>query len=265
MRRKCPKCGKMPDIPESGGYCVHCGSYIPPREAAVRSPEQPPAAPPAPGCPWEEMERIGFWKGLWDTITGVLFNPSDFFARMPVVGGIGRPLLFGLLVGSVSSIVESLVGLSGWLWPMWLRHYPGMPEFQEFIPFWASRTALLPLVALSAPMAVLVGMFLWAGIIHLCLMLVGGAQRGFEATFRVVAYSEAASLFRILPFCGGLVAIPWMIVVQVIGFKQAHQISSGKAIGAMVMPLLLCCGCIVSLVLALGVGVFSAFGPGFFK
>ncbi len=264
MRRKCPNCGGMPDIPEDGGYCVHCGTRIPPRQPV------PQPAPPGVGaisttCPWEEMERVGFWKALWDTITGVLFSPADFFARMPVVGGIDRPLLFGLLVGSVSTVVETMVGLSGWFWPTGIRHYPGIPEFPQLFPSWTSHAIMLPLVALSAPMIVLLRTFVWAGIMHLCLMLVGGAQRGFEATFRVVVYSEAASLFRIIPLCGGIVALPWMIVVQVIGFKQAHQISSGKAIGAMVLPLLLCCGCVVSLVLALGVGVFSALGPGLFK
>jgi len=212
------------------------------------------------------MERIGFWKGLCDTITGVLFAPTNFFARMPVVGGIGKPLLFGLLVGTVSTVVEHLVALSGWWWwPMSLRHYPGMADFPQLFPLWISRTALLPLVLLSAPMRVLVGMLVWAGIMHLSLMLVGGARRGVEATFRVVAYSEAASLFSIFPFCGSIIALPWMIVVQVIGFTQAHQISSGKAIGAVLLPLLFCCGCAFSLALALGLGIFSALGPGILK
>ncbi|MBC7186398.1 MAG: YIP1 family protein [Calditrichaeota bacterium] len=260
MRRKCPNCGKMPEIPERGGYCIHCGTYIPPRQV-VASPAPRAAGSTGSGCPWEEMGRVGFWKSLWDTISGVLFSPNTFFARMPVTGGIGKPLLFGLLVGSVSSIVDSIISLSGWLWPMGLRHYPGMAEFPDIFPLWMSRTALVPLVSLTAPMMVLVGMFLWAGILHLCLMLVGGAQRGFEATFRVVAYSEAASLFRILPFCGSVVALPWMIVVQIIGFKQAHQISSGKAVGAMLLPLLLCCACVMSLILTLGIGAISTFLP----
>lgn len=264
MRRKCPSCGKMPEIPEAGGYCSYCGTAIPPR---VQSGSSPPLAPTpsAEGCPWEETERIGFWRGLWDTVSGVLSNPSTFFARMPVVGGIGKPLLFALMVGSLSSIVEHVFALFAWWWPMGWRHYPGMVDLPQVFPFWISRTALLPFAILSAPLMVLVGMFLWAGIMHLCLLLVGGAQRGFEATFRVVAYSEAASLFRLLPFCGGIVALPWMIVVQVIGFKHAHQISSGKAIGAVLLPLLLCCGCIASLVLTLGIGAFSALGPGILR
>ena len=37
-----------------------------------------------------------------------------------------------------------------------------------------------------APVLVVVGLFLVSGIIHLCLMLLGGARRGFEATFRVM-------------------------------------------------------------------------------
>jgi hypothetical protein len=34
------------------------------------------------------------------------------------------------------------------------------------------------------------------------LMLLGGAKRYFEATFRVACFAQAPAVFAIVPFCG---------------------------------------------------------------
>jgi hypothetical protein len=83
-----------------------------------------------------------------------------------------------------------------------------------------------------------------AAILHLMLLLLGGARRGFEATFRVASFSQATSLFFLLPFCGQLVGFVWCLVLYVLGLAEAHQIGHGKAAAAVLLPLvLLCCCC----------------------
>ena len=49
------------------------------------------------------------------------------------------------------------------------------------------------------PIFIAVGLFVWAGILHLLLLLMGGGARGFEATFRVVAYASRRNLIQIVP------------------------------------------------------------------
>ena len=69
-----------------------------------------------------------------------------------------------------------------------------------------------------AALALYLGMG-WAGILVggemfaalpgpvIVLMLVGGNKLGFEATFRVAAYGEAASILALVPFCGGVIGV----------------------------------------------------------
>jgi hypothetical protein len=91
-------------------------------------------------------------------------------------------------------------------------------------------------------------------------MLFGGAPRGFEATLRVRCYAEAASLFRLVPFCGMPIFVIYSLVLTIVGLSEAHGIGRGRAAAAVLLPLLfLCCCCVGAIVLAVG-GLASALG-----
>jgi hypothetical protein len=79
-------------------------------------------------------------------------------------------------------------------------------------------------------------------------MIVGGANNGFEATVRVVCYAQTAQLAGIVPFCGGLIAAIWAIVLYVIGLATAHRTTQGKAVLAVLLPVVLCCAFVAALV-----------------
>jgi hypothetical protein len=51
------------------------------------------------------------------------------------------------------------------------------------------------------------------------------------------------NVLGLLPFCGGLVAIVWWLVVASIGLSVVHRISIGQAILALLLPLFVCCCC----------------------
>ena len=105
-------------------------------------------------------------------------------------------------------------------------------------------------------------LFLVAGVLHLCLMLVGGARQGLEATIRVVAYSESATLLAIVPLCGGLAGTLWMLVLYVIGLRELHGTSTSRAVLAVILPVFLCCGLAV-LMAVLFAGGIAALTQGF--
>jgi hypothetical protein len=113
---------------------------------------------------------------------------------------------------------------------------------EEYQPF------VLAALALLAPLLVFIGLFVGAGILHLCLLLVGGDRQGYEATFRVQTYSAGAHLLNVIPLCGWLVAPVWLLVLQIIGLKEAHGISGGRAALAVFLPLIVCCGFVFLLV-----------------
>jgi hypothetical protein len=93
------------------------------------------------------------------------------------------------------------------------------------------------------PLFIVIGLFIGSGIVHLCLMIVGGANKPFETTFRVVAFSQgSASPLQIIPLCGGLISGVWALVCNCIGLARAHETDTGRAVLAVFLPLIVCCG-----------------------
>jgi hypothetical protein len=116
---------------------------------------------------------------------------------------------------------------------------------------------------LVAPFLIGIGIFLGAAILHVCCMLVGALQdsrSGFEGSLRAVCYSEVSSLASIVPVVGGFIAVVWWIVLAVQGIERLHRTTSGKALAAVLIPVVVCCGGIVLLALAVGAAFLSRFG-----
>ena len=101
------------------------------------------------------------------------------------------------------------------------------------------------IMAALSPIWIPISILITTFIIHIFLMLVGGAREGFLATFRVICYASAPELFQILPLCGGLVNIVWWIVITVIGLKEVHRTTLGRSLAAVLLPALVCCGIIL--------------------
>jgi hypothetical protein len=114
-------------------------------------------------------------------------------------------------------------------------------------------------MVILAPVLVIIGVFIAAAVLHLMLMIVGGANSGFEASVRVVCYAQTAQLAAVIPLCGGLVAAVWAVVLYVVGLAAAHRTTTGKAVLAVVLPVVLCCG-LMAILLFMGVlaGVASS-------
>jgi hypothetical protein len=223
--------------------------------AAPAVPALVPEAAPASGLPWENRQQLGLVKAWLDTVVLLITKPGEAFKMMRPEGGLMDPLLFGLIGGCAGSLVSILFqGL--------MQSIPGFASRTDvFNLFGLSHLAFIIIYAVLSPLLVLVGLFLGGAILHLCLMLVGGANRSFETTFRVVCYAGgAANLFSMIPMCGGLVAAVYQVVLNCIGFTEAHQTTTGKALMAIFLPLIVCCGvCILFGLILGGFGGFSEF------
>jgi hypothetical protein len=246
----CPSCQQpLPEPHER--FCMHCGAALPavePDPAALPpAPLEMPAAPapePQPeGAPWDRRGEIGFFTALVDTTLQVLSKPREFYRRMAPAAGLGGPLLYAVLVGYVGllatatydAIFQTLIG----------SEPPDLglgPEFDRMLAMMEGGPGLLVQV-LVGPFALAAGLFVTAGLNHLALMLLGGASRGFEATFRVGAFSKAASVISLVPMCGPFVAIVWSAVATIIGLQVVHGTTLAKAAGAVVLPVVFACCC----------------------
>ncbi|MCI0410639.1 MAG: YIP1 family protein [Acidobacteria bacterium] len=237
----CPGCGK--EIPEgySGPNCPSCGASFVQRQAIETGPA---------GIPWEDRSRLGFLNALLATLRLCLSDPTRFFSDLPKRENLGSAIQYLLLL-------TWLGALGGILWSWVLKPFQlaflkslGMNAPEQS---WAGgmEGLITVVVAVMIPILVLITTFIWTGIVHVFLWILGGAKEGYEATLRVYAYSRGSTaLFEWIPVCGGLVAFIWSLILQIIGLSRVHEIGGGKAALAVLLPLALCCVIIAAIVLA---------------
>ncbi len=256
----CPFCGKI--FEGSPSVCPHCGQVISGEQGGeMAPPPAPPVAPEVQGVPGDKNSRktvpfedpkFGFFAGMFETIKLVLFHPSSFFSGYHFEGSIGRPIVFALVVAWFSMAVALLWNLifNASIMSVFSRYLPSseqmaMSRFGSQMMFSAIGGFIM--LAL-APIMIVLGLLIMAGVYHLFLMMVNGANRGFETTFNVTCYSVSGKLFMILPFCGGTIAWIYSIVISIIGIAGAHETDGWKGAFAVLMPFVLCC-CLVLLVI----------------
>jgi hypothetical protein len=182
-------------------------------------------------APWENRSEVGFLRSIIQTVRAVLFSPQSFFGSLPFREGIGEPLAFGLLIGSTGS-------LFGFFWQILVASGGLFPVLDPLFAQFAVGLIFLVIIV-AIPIVVTLGMFLYSSILHLCLLMVGGGKNGYEATFRVVSYSQSAQILGIIPFLGGVIAGVWQLVVQVIGLREIHETSFLRIMIAFFIPLAL--------------------------
>jgi hypothetical protein len=191
---------------------------------------------PRSGLPWDERQARGFFNAFVETLVMVLTKPDAAFRAMKIEGGLVEPLIYALIGGWLGGVVAFLFSLG----------------FKSVGLFGSRNNAFGMLAGMGIgsiafiillPVMIVIGLFIGAAIVHLCLMIVGGANKTFEATFRVLAFSQGSTgPLQMIPVCGGLIAGVWGLVVTCIGLARAHETETGRAVFAVFLPLVVCCG-----------------------
>jgi hypothetical protein len=199
---------------------------------------------PGVGLPWEHRQQLGFFKAFFDTVLMVLTKPAEAFKTMRPGGGLTDPILFVLIGGSIGIIIS-------FLFQLLISSMGVMGDRNSGLAgMFGIGYAIAYLVLV--PILLIVGMFVSSGICHLFLMMVGGANKPFETTFRVVCFGSGATyLIALIPFCGSYISGIYNIVVQIIGLASAHETATSKAAMSVLLPLVLCCGLILVVVFIL--------------
>jgi hypothetical protein len=177
---------------------------------------------------WENRSELGLWQAIYQTIKAVLFSPDAFFRKLKYKGGMKEPLAFGLLIGSIGAMF-------GVFW-QFLMMTGGLHPIADFITGQFGLSLIFLVSIIFIPIAMVVGMFISSGIWHMFLLLLKGADHGFEGTFRVVSYSQSAQIVSLIPVLGGWVSVIWQLVIQIIGLKELHETTYLKVILAFLIP-----------------------------
>jgi hypothetical protein len=193
------------------------------------------ATTPRSGLPWDERQTKGLFNAFIETLRMVLIRPVAAFTAMKREGGLGEPLLYAVIGGTLG-------GVFGVTYNFALRSFGPFGDRQGALAHLFGGLGWIFLLVLT-PLFVVIGMFVASAILHVCLMIVGGAKQSFETTFRVVCFAEgSASPLLIIPFCGGLITGIWKVVLYCIGLARAHETDNGRAVIAVLLPLIVCCG-----------------------
>jgi hypothetical protein len=211
------------------------------------------AAAPRSGLPWEHREERGFFNAFVETLVMVLTKPGEAFTVMKREGGLGEPLIYALIGGCLGGIVSLLFSLGLQSVGFFANRHD---TFAAMAGMGVGSAAFIILI----PLFVIIGLFIGSAIVHLCLMIVGGANQSFETTFRVVAFSQgSAGPLQIIPICGGLISGVWALVCNCIGLARAHETDTGRAVLAVFLPLIVCCGGVLVIAFMFGaLGAWSA-------
>jgi len=245
----CPRCSAP--LRASDEVCPFCGHVTtqavdpdaPPPPPPLEPPPPPPVeeAPPIQGAvgvesagtapvAWESWRKLGFFSALWITWKDSVFRPVEFFRKMAPKGGIGPALAYAVLITIVGmffslywSSVEAALGGTG--------------DEGLLVTLVGSLVTLLFMMAFVIPLYV-GALFVMVAIVHVGFMIVGAGRRGYEATFRAVAYASSPGAFAIFPFFGPYLSMVWGMVLLYIGVREAQRTTNARATLGFLMPLL---------------------------
>jgi hypothetical protein len=205
---------------------------------------------PRSGLPWENRQERGFFNAFVETLVMVLTRPAEAFSVMKREGGLGEPLIYALIGGCLGGIVSALFSLG----------------FQSIGLFANRNNSLVAMTGMGigfgtiilVPLIIVIVLFIWSGLAHLCLMIFGGANQSFETTFRVFAFTHgSAGPLQIIPLCGGMISFVWALVCNCIGLARAQETDTGRAVLAVSSPLIVCCGGILVVAFMFGLGAWG--------
>ena len=201
----------------------------------------------ADSFPWPPRHDRGFIASFAATWRESTFQPQRFYRAMPA-DGLWPAALYYLLIGIIAEgarlfwgNIFAMLGVSGYFAAF------GNGE----VPTAAERLANF----LFSPIWLLAALFLASAVIHLMVLMLVPDRRPFTATARVLAFSYSPLLFTVVPFVGSAVGGIWSVVLAVIGVREVHRTTTGRAIAAILLPLAI--AAFIGMMLAFVVGLLG--------
>jgi hypothetical protein len=160
---------------------------------------------------------------------GLLGAPADTFNRV-APEALGTALKFFAIWAAVYAVLQTIMfytvarGVFDTLWESL-----GLGGATVF--------GLNPVIfGLLTVVGALVSLFVGGSWAHIFVRAFGG-RKGYENTIKAFAYGNTPVLmFGWIPFVGGVFSI-WALVLDIIGIRQLHGISTGRAIGAVLVSI----------------------------
>jgi hypothetical protein len=207
---------------------------------------------------WEDASQ-GFFGRWWATVKEACFNPRAFFTAASandnpwpaVTFAMTSAGLGGLVIGVFMAILYLGMGGIGAIAASGSGSGAG-PSAAVF----GALGAVGIFAAIAYPIMfvihALIVPWVWGGIQHLVLMMVGGATKTYTHSVRVYGYAMAGYAFMAIPCVGPFVAPVIVLVALVVGHDATHKCGIGKSLLAVIGVPILCVCCYLIGAFALG-------------
>lgn len=179
--------------------------------------------------PWEDP-GVGFPANLGRTWIESLTAPVDFFRRLEPEAPLARAVLYFLIMGIGAALFSLLWGLAG-----------SAPE----LPLEAASVVDLDPRALQlfgffiSPFANLILLGLAVLAVHAFVRLLTASDRSAVSTARIICYASGPALLTLVPWAGEVAGWIGSAVLLVIGVREVHGTTTGRASLTVLLPLLL--------------------------
>jgi hypothetical protein len=239
--------GPPPGGAPPGGFGGPPGGFAPP--PAGYPPGYTPPGGGGAAVAWEDQSR-SFFSRWWGTVKEVSFNPRSFFEAASnndnpwpgVTFGITTGGMMGLLFGIfVALIYLALGGMMAAAASS--TKGGGGPAAAMMGIFGVMGIGVAILYPIQFMISALVGPWISGGIYHLMLSILKGASKSYTHTVRVTAYAHAAYFWLIVPGFGGLIVMIVSLVSNIVGLDATHKCGMGKAVAAVLGPVVVFCTC----------------------
>ena len=177
--------------------------------------------------PWPPAEGEGIVEAWGRTWNGASLHPRSFFSALPRAAPLGPAILYYLSIGIPVAGAQLF-------WTLIRGSEAAGPagEMLGALEPWA------PLIDfLVSPLYLLVSLVLAAAVTHLLLKLFSGGDGGYGVTARVFAYAYSPQILGIVPVIGAMAGFIWMVVVAIVGLREAHRTTTVRAAFAVLIPL----------------------------
>lgn len=183
---------------------------------------------------------------LIEKTKGFILNPNETFRKIKgedVGDGLIYLLVWLLIYGALSVIVSVIILDTSSSSSLYSSPIFGYSSFFSGYPssISGSTTNIGFVGGLSFVLVIVfgfVGVFLSGLWIHLWVYVFGG-RKGIPQTIKTVIYGQTPSwLFGWIPFVNFFIWI-WTLYLYVVGIRELHEISTGKAVAAIIVAIII--------------------------
>ena len=189
------------------------------------------------------MDYFGLMKGF-------LLSPVETFRSVRETD-LGESLKYYLVLLVINAILSAIVGIA-MVSAVWAT-FAGLSESLG-LPFPAVAGFGLVVFAIVMIIVQFIFAFIIAAWLHLFVYLLGG-RKGYLQTLKSVTFgSTPAMLLGWIPFIGFIFGI-WTIILEILGIRELHEMTTGKAALAVILAILV----IAIIIIAIAALFFIAF------